>query len=251
MLTSGNSPYLWCGKEYESFIDIPWYDSEARFLTTNGIFTSTDPFSEKYYHISPYAYCAGDPVNKVDPEGMWLETLWDVANIIIDAESFTKNIKEGNVGAAIVDGVSIVVDAAAVVLPLVPGGAGTVVKAARAADKAADAANTAKRVEAMKRGLVNEAKTLDAIGETKNTKSFTIPLEDGTVKTTIPDYVNSTTIGEIKDTKVVNNTIQIRAQIELAKNTGRDYKLFVGKQTVVSKKIPDEYIIRLDWLGPQ
>ena len=25
----------------------------------------------------------------------------------------------------------------------------------------------------------------------------------------------------------------------------------VGKQTVVSKKIPDEYIISLDWLGPQ
>lgn len=23
----------------------------------------------KYYHISPYAYCAGDPVNLVDPEG--------------------------------------------------------------------------------------------------------------------------------------------------------------------------------------
>ena len=27
-----------------------------------------DPLSEKYYHISPYAYCAGNPVNLVDPD---------------------------------------------------------------------------------------------------------------------------------------------------------------------------------------
>ena len=29
-----------------------------------------DPLSEKYYHISPYAYCAGNPVNLVDPDGI-------------------------------------------------------------------------------------------------------------------------------------------------------------------------------------
>ena len=28
-----------------------------------------DPMSEKYYDISPYVYCAGDPVNYVDPRG--------------------------------------------------------------------------------------------------------------------------------------------------------------------------------------
>ena len=28
-----------------------------------------DPMAEKYYSISPYAYCGGDPVNLVDPEG--------------------------------------------------------------------------------------------------------------------------------------------------------------------------------------
>jgi hypothetical protein len=25
---------------------------------------------EQNYHISPYAYCAGDPVNRIDPDGM-------------------------------------------------------------------------------------------------------------------------------------------------------------------------------------
>ena len=28
-----------------------------------------DPLSEKYYDVSPYVYCAGDPVNLVDPDG--------------------------------------------------------------------------------------------------------------------------------------------------------------------------------------
>ena len=31
---------------------------------------SQDPLSEKYYSISPYAYCAGNPVNLVAPDGM-------------------------------------------------------------------------------------------------------------------------------------------------------------------------------------
>ncbi|MBR3500546.1 MAG: hypothetical protein IKO04_04020 [Bacteroidales bacterium] len=144
MFTSGNSPYLWCGKEYESFIDIPWYDSEARFLTTTGVFTSTDPLCEKYYHISPYTYCAGDPINKVDPEGNWMETLWDVANVVMDVKSFVNNIKEGNALGAVVDGVATIVDVAGTMLPLIPSGAGTIIKSVRAADKVVDVSKVAK-----------------------------------------------------------------------------------------------------------
>ena len=32
-------------------------------------FSTIDPLAEKYYHLSPYAYCAGDPVNLIDPDG--------------------------------------------------------------------------------------------------------------------------------------------------------------------------------------
>ena len=45
------------------------YDSGARFQANTGAFLSADPMAEKYYGISPYAYCAGNPVNLVDPEG--------------------------------------------------------------------------------------------------------------------------------------------------------------------------------------
>ncbi len=30
---------------------------------------SIDPKAENFYHISPYTYCAGDPVNLVYPDG--------------------------------------------------------------------------------------------------------------------------------------------------------------------------------------
>ena len=45
------------------------YDSFARFQNTYGRFMSIDPKAESFYHISPYTYCAGDPVNLVDPDG--------------------------------------------------------------------------------------------------------------------------------------------------------------------------------------
>ena len=67
--------YLYTGKELQQYFDIDWYDSFARFQTTSGVFTSPDPLAEKYYSLSPYAYCAGDPVNLVDPEGKAVKPL--------------------------------------------------------------------------------------------------------------------------------------------------------------------------------
>ena len=32
-------------------------------------FMQVDPMAEKYYGISPYAYCAGNPLNRIDPDG--------------------------------------------------------------------------------------------------------------------------------------------------------------------------------------
>ncbi len=47
------------------------YDFSARFLQTSlGRFTTIDPLAEKYPGISPYAYCNGNPVRYIDPDGM-------------------------------------------------------------------------------------------------------------------------------------------------------------------------------------
>ena len=38
-------------------------------------FLSIDPCAEKFYHVSPYAFCMGNPVNYVDPTGMIPDSL--------------------------------------------------------------------------------------------------------------------------------------------------------------------------------
>jgi hypothetical protein len=46
------------------------YDFEARqLMTMTPLFTTMDPLAEKYYNISPYAYCLNNPVKYVDPDG--------------------------------------------------------------------------------------------------------------------------------------------------------------------------------------
>ena len=52
------------------------YDFQARFYSPYmGRFYSMDPLCEKYYDISPYAYCNNNPFTFVDPEG---EKYWIV-----------------------------------------------------------------------------------------------------------------------------------------------------------------------------
>jgi len=47
------------------------YDYGVRgYYPASGRFMTVDPLTEKYYSISPYAYCAGNPVNATDPNGM-------------------------------------------------------------------------------------------------------------------------------------------------------------------------------------
>ena len=53
----------------------PYLDFGARLYDPRtAAWLSQDPMAEKYYPISPYTYCAGNPVNLVDPTG---EDIWD------------------------------------------------------------------------------------------------------------------------------------------------------------------------------
>ena len=67
-------PYKYNGKELDRTHGLDWYDYGARnYDAIVPMFTSIDPLCEKYYHISPYAYCANNPILFVDPNGMdWL-----------------------------------------------------------------------------------------------------------------------------------------------------------------------------------
>ena len=50
--------------------DLPWLDFGARaYSPALRRWMTPDPLGEKYPAVNPYAYCAGDPVNYVDPTG--------------------------------------------------------------------------------------------------------------------------------------------------------------------------------------
>jgi RHS repeat-associated protein len=64
-------PYKYIGKELDRTAGIDHYDFGARIMdpTVGGRFTSMDPMAGKYYYISPYVYCGGDPVGNIDDDG--------------------------------------------------------------------------------------------------------------------------------------------------------------------------------------
>ncbi len=69
--TSKVNPYLYSGKEIDRMHGLNEYDFSARWQdAANPGFTTVDPLAEMYYSQSPYMYCSGDPVNRIDPTGM-------------------------------------------------------------------------------------------------------------------------------------------------------------------------------------
>lgn len=67
--TSGDTQrYKYNGKELDRMHGLDWYDYGARHM--DGMrFTTIDPLAEKYYNISPYAYCMNNPLKFVDVKG--------------------------------------------------------------------------------------------------------------------------------------------------------------------------------------
>ncbi|MDR0618871.1 MAG: DUF6443 domain-containing protein [Bacteroidales bacterium] len=68
-------PYKFGGKEQETLLGLTTLDFHARQLDCfSGRFLSIDPLCEKYYSVSPYVYCLGNPVKFIDQTGMdvWL-----------------------------------------------------------------------------------------------------------------------------------------------------------------------------------
>ena len=89
---STSSPNRWhfSGKESQSFLyaNIPLLDFGARMYNpTIARWTTSDPMSEKYYGISPYVYCLGNPISIIDPNGMDIWTMDEKGNVVWVKES--------------------------------------------------------------------------------------------------------------------------------------------------------------------
>jgi RHS repeat-associated protein len=67
---SERQPYKFGGKEYDEMHGLDWYDFHARnYFAIFPHFLTPDPLCEKYYWISPYAYCANNSIKYIDPNG--------------------------------------------------------------------------------------------------------------------------------------------------------------------------------------
>ena len=66
-------PYKYGGKELDRENGLDLLDFGARqYDPATGRFTTVDPKAESYYHLSPYLYCAANPIRHIDPSGMEL-----------------------------------------------------------------------------------------------------------------------------------------------------------------------------------
>lgn len=79
--------YLYNGKELQTTGDFGLLDYGARMYNHKlGRWTGMDLLSEKYYSVSPYAYCLNNPIKYLDPDGkvirdakghqMWKDNDW-------------------------------------------------------------------------------------------------------------------------------------------------------------------------------
>ena len=72
--TSWTTPYTFSGKEKDAETGYGYFG--ARYYDTGlSIWLSVDPMSDKYPSMSPYNYCANNPIILVDPDGRELEPI--------------------------------------------------------------------------------------------------------------------------------------------------------------------------------
>jgi RHS repeat-associated protein len=111
--SSWNAPYTFSGKEKDtetgySYFGARYYDSGL------SMWLSVDPMSDKYPSMSPYNYCANNPVILVDPDGKEVFLLGELANIAynqlvnrVQNLNFSFDSKTGKISATVKEGATL------------------------------------------------------------------------------------------------------------------------------------------------
>ena len=93
------SPYLFNAKELDEETGLYYYG--ARYLDpTNVAWLSVDPLFEKYVGMTPYGYCAGNPVKYLDSDGNEILINFNIPDLKKsistpeDAKQFDRDLKE-------------------------------------------------------------------------------------------------------------------------------------------------------------
>ncbi len=145
--------------------DMGLMDYDARFYSQSlGRFIQPDtiiPSISIPQTWSRYSYTQNNPIKFTDPSGHFIETLFDVAMIIVDVADIAQN------GLNVSNGASLVLDVAAVIIPGIPAVGGAIIKAGKAAnavDNAMDAAKLVNKVD----NAIDASKLTDNLGDAAN-----------------------------------------------------------------------------------
>ncbi|MCU0661991.1 MAG: hypothetical protein MUC50_06660 [Myxococcota bacterium] len=129
--------------------------------------------------LNLYAYAANNPATHTDTSGNAIDGVWDAFSLALGVASFKDNVSKGNTLGAVMDGVGIALDGAALLVPFIPGGVGAAIKLVRGADKVNDLRKAEKTTEA----AVNTARTADKVKDAtttaKATQNTPAPTADG------------------------------------------------------------------------
>ena len=108
---SSVQPYKYNGKEFDVMHGLNTYDYGARqYNPVTAHWDRVDPLAEKYYGISPYAYCGNNPIRFIDPDGrdgMLTGTGTKEDPYIITAIYFYQN---GSLGNEQIEGLNSAID---------------------------------------------------------------------------------------------------------------------------------------------
>ena len=183
----------------------------------------------------------------MDPDGAFPDFFWDLFNAGIGSYSLIKNIFNGNGKEALQDAGAILVDGLAAIIPFVPGGASTSLKAKRTAEKALGVRKTTNKVgkSVKKNNIVKKGpKGNDGVGKKHGNSDHNKAIDDAIEK--LPkeakDVRKNQVQVDINGNKVGNN----RPDIQYNKD-GKHYNVEIDRnirnnkrhQTKIKENDPD------------
>ena len=135
--------------------------------------------SDKYPSLSPYVYCADNPVKLVDPNGEAVtpKTAWDIINVVMGAASFAGNVASGNILGATVDAIGLLYDGVATAIPFLPGGASGCVGLVRFVKVSNNLYNSISKIKSIQT-LKNNDKLLSLAAKAQNSIAKHLKIDD-------------------------------------------------------------------------
>ena len=95
-LITAHSSHTFSAKERDSETGLSYFG--ARYYSSDlSIWLSVDPMASKYPSLSPYVYCADNPVKLVDPNGMEIVIFVNNTKYIYNGKNFVD--KDGNIAS--------------------------------------------------------------------------------------------------------------------------------------------------------